>query len=287
MILIADSGSTKCDWLLTDSSGNIIQNQKTPGINPVMFTLEEIKIRIGIALDILHYSNQITRVYFYGAGCGLDGNQELIRKALLEIYVNSEVEVQSDLIAAVRSTAKEPSIVCILGTGSNSCYYDGKDIHFGFDSLGYSVMDEASGNYFGRKLLKDLFYKKMPSHIAERFAIEYNVTTKEILLNLYKKPIPAKFLASFAKFIFEIGLSETYIQKLLEEGFNELIDYQFKLWPNYQKVPIHFIGSIAFYAEEIIKNTLESKNMIIGNVIKTPIQGLYNYHLERNKETNI
>ena len=283
MILIADSGSTKCDWLLTDTKGNIIQKQKTLGINPVMFTLDEIKERVGLATDIVSNADQITQVYFYGAGCGLDGNQELMQIALLAFYPNAKVEVQSDLIAAVRATANEPSIVCILGTGSNSCYYDGDTIHFGFDSLGYSVMDEASGNYFGKQLLKDFFYKKMPSDIAERFASEYDVSTKQVLLHLYKEPMPAKFLASFAKFIFEVGLSDSYIQKLLEKGFNELVEYQFKLWPSYQKLPIHFIGSIAYYAKDILKSSLESENMTIGNILRTPIQGLYTYHAEKLK----
>lgn len=283
MILIADSGSTKCDWLLTDTKGNIIQKQKTLGINPVMFTLDEIKERVGLATDIVSNADQITQVYFYGAGCGLDGNQELMQVALLAFYPNAKVEVQSDLIAAVRATAKEPSIVCILGTGSNSCHYDGDTIHFGFDSLGYSVMDEASGNYFGKQLLKDFFYKKMPSDIAERFASEYDVSTKQVLLHLYKEPMPAKFLASFAKFIFEVGLSDSYIQKLLEKGFNELVEYQFKLWPSYQKLPIHFIGSIAYYAKDILKSSLESENMTIGNILRTPLQGLYTYHVEKLK----
>lgn len=278
MILIADSGSTKCDWLLTDPNGNIILKQKTPGINPVMFTLDEIKERVGLATDILSNADQITHVYFYGAGCGLDGNQELMQKALFAFYVDAKVEVQSDLVAAVRATTKEPGIVCILGTGSNSCYYDGDTIHFGFDSLGYSVMDEASGNYFGRELLKDFFYKKMPSNIAERFASEYDVSANQVLLHLYKEPMPAKYLASFAKFIFEVGLSDNYIQRLLEKGFNELIEYQFKLWPNYQKLPIHFIGSIAYYAKDILKSTLESENMTVGRILRTPLQGLYNYH---------
>lgn len=278
MILIADSGSTKCDWLLTDSKGNLRQKQKTPGINPVMFTLDEIKERVGFATHILSYADQITHVYFYGAGCGLDGNQELMQIALLAFYPNAKVEVQSDLVAAVRATAKEPSIVCILGTGSNSCYYDGDAIHFGFDSLGYSVMDEASGNYFGKQLLKDFFYKKMPSNIAERFALEYDISTEKVLIHLYKEPMPAKFLASFAKFIFEVGLSEVYIQKLLKKGFIELLEYQFKLWPNYQKLPIHFIGSIAYFAKDILESTLASENITIGTILRTPIQGLYHYH---------
>lgn len=279
MILIVDSGSTKCDWLLADSEGNIVQQQKTPGINPVMFMPDEIKERAGLASDILTYASQITRVYYYGAGCELINNRNLLRTVLLEFYCNAKVEVQSDLIGAVRATAKEPSIICILGTGSNSCYYDGKTIHLGFDSLGFNVMDEASGSYFGRQLLRDFFYKKMPSKVAEKFALDYDVTTETVLLHLYKKPMPAKYLASFAKFIFKVGLSESYIQKLLEKGFNELIDYQFNLWSSYQKMPIHFIGSIAYFAEDVLRTTLASRNIIAGRIIKAPIQELYKYHV--------
>lgn len=278
MILIADSGSTKCDWLLADSKGNIVQEQNAPGINPVMFTPDEIKERIRLASAIIPYAELITRIYFYGAGCGLSANQELVRIALQNFYDNAKIEVQSDLVAAVRATAKEPSIVCILGTGSNSCYFDGKKIHFGFDSLGYSVMDEASGNYFGRQLLRDFFYKRMPTNLSNRFATEFNLTTEQVLLRLYKSPMPAKYLASFAKFIFEVGYTDTYIKNLLEKGFEELIEYQLKLWPDYKKIPIHFIGSIAYFAEDILRNTLSSKSILTGRVQKAPIQGLYNYH---------
>lgn len=279
MILIADSGSTKCDWLLTDSKGNVIQQQNAPGINPVMFTPVEIKERIGLASAIVPYSSQISQIYFYGAGCGLSDYQELVRTALQKFYANAVIEVQSDLVAAVRATVNEPSIVCILGTGSNSCFYDGENIHFGFDSLGYSVMDEASGNYFGKQLLKDFFYNRMPTDLANRFASKFDVTTEQVLLQLYKKPMPAKYLASFAKFIFEVELSESYVRNLLEKGFEELIEYQFKLWPNYREIPIHFIGSIAYFAEEVLRNTLSKKGITSGRILKAPIRGLYNYHI--------
>lgn len=281
MILIADSGSTKCDWLLVDDMGNLISKQATLGINPVMFSFDEIKGRISIATDILTYANEIAHIHFYGAGCGLSNNQELLRNALSHFYTNAKIEVQSDLIAAVRATTttKEPSIICILGTGSNSCYYDGENIHLGFDSLGYSVMDEASGNYFGKQLLKDFFYKKIPANIAERFASKYELTTEDVLLHLYKKPMPAQYLASFAKLIFDEGLSDSYLIKLLEKGFEELIDYQLQLWPNHKEIPIHFIGSIAYFAKDILQETLHSKGLITGKVLRAPIEELFAYHI--------
>src|SRR5699024_5602152 len=192
---------------------------------------------------------------------------------------NAKIEVHSDLVAAVRATASEPSLVCILGTGSNTCYFDGQHIHFGFDSLGYSIMDEASGNYFGKQLLRDFFYNKMPSHLSNRFAAEYDVTTEQVLLHLYKKPMPAKYLASFAKFIFQVGLADDYIQSLLEICYEELIEYKSKIWPEYKNIPIHFIGSIAYFAQDNLRYTITSKYIIAGRLLKAPIQRVYTYHI--------
>lgn len=286
MILIADSGSTTCDWLLADLNGKRICKQVTPGINPVMFSSEEIGKHIAIAEGILQYANKITHIYFYSAGCGLSTNQNLMREVLAGFYTKAAIEVQSDVVAAVRATATGPSIVCILGTGSNSCYYDGEKVHIGFDSLGYSVMDEASGNYFGKKLLRDYFYKKMPKDIAERFASEYELTPESVLLYLYKKPMPAQYLASFSRIIFSVGWSHIYFKKLLEQGFDELIEYQFQLWPNHKKVPIHFIGSIAFFAKDILKAKLESTGLTLGSVVRSPIEELLVYHEEKLRKNN-
>lgn len=283
MIVVADSGSTKCDWILTDKSGNLIMSQTTDGINPVMFNLPEIKRRIVKANKILKYANQITQVYFYSAGCGLASNQELLRSALENYYSMATVEVESDLVAAVRATGGAPSIVCILGTGSNSCYFDGKIIHQRFDSLGYSVMDEASGSYFGKMLLRDYFYKKMPVKLALRFEEYYEVNPEKILLNLYKKPMPAQYLASYAKFIFDIDNKDSYISHILKNGFEDLIDFQLQIWKDYQHLPIHFIGSIAFFAEDILKESLSSRNFLIGKIIKNPIDKLLEYHVKTEK----
>lgn len=173
----------------------------------------------------------------------------------------------------------EPGVVCILGTGSNSCYYDGFKIRFAFDSLGHSVMDEASGSYFGKQLLRDYFYKKMPSELALRFEENFEVETEKILLHLYKKPMPAQFLASYAKFIFDIGVREPYIQNLLKKGFEELVEFQLQIWQELSEHPIHFIGSIAYFAEDILREVLELKKISVGKVIQTPIQELMNYHL--------
>lgn len=278
MILIADSGSTKCDWLLVDKEGVILAKQVTPGVNPVMFSLEELLQRLKLASDILIYADQIKEVFFYGAGCGLEENQRLIYNALKQLYLKAEIEVQSDLVAAVRATVDGPSIICIVGTGSNSCYYDGENIHFGFDSLGYTIMDEASGNYFGKQLLRDYFYKKMPSEIAESFALEYMLDTQKVLQHLYKEPMPAKYLASFAKFLFKEVEDSSYFNDLLEKGFKDLITYQIKLWPNYKQLPVHFIGSIAYYGKDILNQTLTQERIKLGIVIQAPIEKLFEYH---------
>ena len=280
MILIADSGSTTCDWLLVDNSGNRIVKQTTPGINPVMFGVEEIERRIREATDILIHSDKIGEIYFYSAGCGLIANRNLIFEVLKKIFTKGKVEVQSDLVAAVRATAEGPSIVCILGTGSNSCFYDGYKIHLGFDSLGYSVMDEAGGNYFGKQLLRDYFYKKMPPELSIKFSNNFEVDTEKVLLHLYKKPMPAQYLASYAKFIFDVGTDNLYIHNLLEKGFEELVEFQLQLWKNKKELPIHFIGSIAFFGEEILRKVLERQELKVGTIIRAPIDKITTYHLK-------
>lgn len=283
MILIADSGSTKCDWLLVEKDGTLVKKETSLGINPVMFSPEEIYQRIGLASQILAYAEQVEEIFFYSAGCGLEENQKLMQDAIHQLYPNAKIEVQSDLVAAVRATAKEPSIICIVGTGSNTCYYDGEKIHFGFDSLGYTVMDEASGSYFGKQLLRDYFYKRMPKNIAENFAANFELDTEKVLQNLYKEPMPAKYLASFAKIIFSELRDADYFKQLLTKGFEDLIAYQIKLWPKHQELPVHFIGSIAHYAKEILEKTLAKNEISLGRIVQMPVKGLVLYHVNKYK----
>ena len=278
MILITDGGSTKCDWILMDKTGNVVLKTRTKGLNPAVVPEENIKERILANKELLPFLNKITTVDFYGAGCGTKTPIQLLTNILSEIFSFAEISVNEDMIAAVYAATLEPGIVCILGTGSNSCYFDGKVIHNGIESLGYSLMDEASGNYFGKRLLRDYFYKKMPTQLAIDFEKRFNLDPDEIKNHLYKRHNPNMYLASFAEFIFTSNEVNGYFYKLISEGMLKFIEYRILCFKESQNVPIHFIGSIAHFSEEIIKECMKPYHLELGNIIRRPIDGLIEYY---------
>ena len=278
MILITDGGSTKCDWILMDKSGNVALKTRTKGLNPAVVPEENIKERILANKDLEPFLQQITTVDFYGAGCGTKTPIKLLTNILSEIFSVAKISVNEDMVAAVYAATLEPGIVCILGTGSNSCYFDGKKIHKGIESLGYSLMDEASGNYFGKRLLRDYFYKKMPSQLALDFEKRFNLDPDEIKNHLYKRHNPNMYLASFAEFIFTSKEVNGYFYKLISEGMLKFIEYRILCFKESQNVPIHFIGSIAHFSEEIIKECMKPYHLELGNIIRRPIDGLIEYY---------
>ena len=278
MILITDGGSTKCDWILMDKIGNVVLKTRTKGLNPAVVPEENIKERILANEELQPFLNKITTVDFYGAGCGTKTPIQLLTNILTEIFSVAEISVNEDMIAAVYAATLEPGIVCILGTGSNSCYFDGKEIHNGIESLGYSLMDEASGNYFGKRLLRDYFYKKMPTQLALDFEKRFNLDPDEIKSHLYKRHNPNMYLASFAEFIFTSNEVNGYFYKLISEGMLKFIEYRILCFKESQNVPIHFIGSIAHFSEEIIKECMKPYHLELGTIIRRPIDGLIEYY---------
>ncbi len=278
MILITDGGSTKCDWILLDKNGNVVLKTRTKGLNPAVVPEENLKERIIANKDLQPFLQQITAVDFYGAGCGTKTPIKLLTGVLSEIFPVAKISINEDMVAAVYAATLEPGIVCILGTGSNSCYFDGKEIHKGIESLGYSLMDEASGNYFGKRLLRDYFYKKMPTQLALDFEKRFNLDPDEIKNHLYKRHNPNMYLASFAEFIFTSKEVNGYFYKLISEGMLKFIEYRILCFKESQNVPIHFIGSIAHYSEDIIKECMKPYHLELGNIIRRPIDGLINYY---------
>ena len=278
MILITDGGSTKCDWILLDQKGDVVLKTRTKGLNPAVVPDENIKERILANQDLLPFVTKITVVDFFGAGCGTKTPIRLLTRILSEIFPFATVSVNEDMVAAVYAATTKPGIVCILGTGSNSCYFDGTHIHNGIESLGYSLMDEASGNYFGKRLIRDYFYKKMPSQLALEFENKFNLDPDEIKNHLYKRHNPNMYLASFAEFIFTSKEVNGYFYKLITEGMLKFIEYRILCFKESQNVPIHFIGSIAHFSEDIIKDCMKPYNLELGNIIRRPIDGLIDYY---------
>lgn len=281
MILIADGGSTKCDWILLDSAGNVKLRTRTLGLNPAVLHEDLLLKRLKDNADLMSIYDITERVHFYGAGCGTELPKTILKNILQGIfYAASEVEVKEDMAAAVYAVTTQPGIVCILGTGSNSCYFNGNTIKTVVDSLGYILMDEASGNYFGKRLIRDYYYNKMPKTLKKEFENRFDLRADVIKTNIYKREHPNMYLASFAEFIFtsKEGLANPYFYKLIEEGILKFIERRILCFKESQQVPIHFIGSIAYFSEDIIRTCFESYNLELGTIVQRPIDGLINYY---------
>lgn len=280
MKLLVDSGSTKADWIAIDENGKVLFTTQTLGLNPEVLTEDEIINRLNDKFDIEHNKDKVTNLYFYGAGCGTDRMKNFLSKVFQEYFFNATIAVYEDTYAAVYATTPkgEQAIVCILGTGSNCSYYDGSSLHQKVQSLGYICMDDCSGNRFGRHLLRGYMFNKMPKELADEFIEDYNVDPDNIKHNLYKEPNPNAYLATFAKFLIKhknTDFCKQYIDAEMEDFVNNYI----KQFDNYQNVPVHFVGSIAFYLKDELSQVLSKHNIKIGNVLRRPIDGLIAYHI--------
>lgn len=279
MILIADGGSTKADWIAIDNATKEeVFRTRTLGLNPAIVPEEELNNRIINMFQLINMKEDVEEIHFYGAGCGTPKPVAILKTVLESIFVNAKVYIAEDMLAAVyAASGNKPAIVCILGTGSNSCYYDGENMEMLVASLGYILMDEASGNYFGKKLIIDYYYQKMPSAIAEKFNEEFDLDADYIKKKLYREPNPNMYLASFAKFMFDFK-EEKYIKKIIKKGFQEFFKYRVLPYNKTSETPIYFIGSIAHYFRDILENIAENNNLKITDVIQRPIDNLLEYH---------
>ena len=278
MILITDGGSTKCDWIVVDNNGDQLQEKiRTKGLNPAILKDKKLKKIIRKSDELMTFNHKVTHVFFYGAGCGTENPRLMLKDVLESIFINAEVDVQEDTMAAVRATLNkndEAAVVCIMGTGSNCSYFDGERLHQRVISLGYIIMDDASGNYFGKELIKDYYYNKMPEDIKIAIEHKYNLEADFIKYNLYKQPNPNAYLANFAEFMF-LNKDSDYIKELIRNGIrtfanNMIFQYKEEL----KKVPVHFAGSIAFFAEAEIREVADELGFTVGNFERRPIEGL-------------
>ena len=281
MILVVDSGSTKTDWIALENKGKIIFSTQTRGMNPQVLSSSIISERIINNFDLYHNRNSVSKIFFYGAGCGVSSSVNRILKVFQTIFKNSKFDIKEDTYAAVYSTIKvgEKAIVCILGTGSNCTYYDGKDIEQRIVSLGYTLMDEASGNFFGKELIRSYFFNEMDSNIARAFEKEYDLDADVIKDNLYRKENPNAYLATFSKFLIE-NKDYNVFKEIIYKGLNRFIAHQIMQFKDCYDIPIHFVGSIAHYLKEEIRKSLNEKGLKMGNVVQRPIDNLVNYHIE-------
>jgi N-acetylglucosamine kinase-like BadF-type ATPase len=274
MLLIADSGSTKCDWVLFKSKTHEPIKIRTKGLNPSILKKENLEKILLESEDLLCYKNEIKNIYFFGAGCNTATTIQLIEDIFSNIFPNAKAVVKEDTMAAVWATTYGPAVVCILGTGSNCCYYDGEKIHLKVPAMGYMLMDEASGNYFGKELLKSYYYNQMSAQLKAAFEKEYVLDENTVIQNLYQSSTPNQYLAEFAKFLFQ-HKNEALIDKIIREGVAKFIDnniLQFK--EELKTAPLYFVGSIAFYAQDYIIAALKERGLKTSRFIKRPIENV-------------
>jgi N-acetylglucosamine kinase-like BadF-type ATPase len=279
MILVVDSGSTKTDWIALDNEGEEIFSTQTLGLNPQMLSNEILNERIKNNFDIYKNRKLVNKLFFYGAGCGVKDTQNRILKVFKSIFVNSEFDIKEDTYAAVYSAVDKgiPSIVNIIGTGSNCSYYDGKNVIQKVQSLGYVLMDYASGNYYGKYLIRAYYFNKMPEYLRDEFSINYDLSPNSIKNKLYREENPNTYLAGFARFLIE-NKSNEYFKEIIFKGLERFIDYQILQYDDFSKVDIHYVGSIAYYLKDEITKIGKKYNLKTGKFIQRPITGLVDYH---------
>ncbi len=280
MILVADSGSTKTNWLVST-----LPVMETIGFNPFFHTSEAIYEQLVKNNELNNIREQVKKIYFYGAGCSSPDRNGIVHQSLRNFFVNAEIHVDHDLKAAALATYDgRKCISCILGTGSNACVYDGKEIDSSVPrGLGYILGDEASGSYFGRRLLTAYLYGELPKGTHDFMLNQYELTKEKILWAVYNEPHANVYMARFAKVLTQSPDRE-YIEKMVYEGFRDFFQHNVTCFEGYKNYPVHFVGSIAFHFKELLGRVAAEYGCELGNVDRQPIFKLLEWH-ERTKAT--
>lgn len=274
--LIADSGATKCEWcLITNGKKKIIITQ---GISPYFLNQEQIIVLLKQELLSKIKDVVVNEVFYYGTGLSNINNVKIMKTALKKLFPNAKIEANHDLLAAARALCgNKKGIACILGTGSNSCYYNGKKIIKNSPGLGYILGDEGSGAYLGKKVVQYYLYKTYDEELMTRFEKYFNTDKTEILENVYKKPLANRYLASFTNFLAD-NRGHYMIENIIEDGLN---DFYFNHLYKYREswiLPINFVGSVAFGFKDVLKDLCNTYELELGIVLKKPMEGLIDYH---------
>jgi len=275
-IIIADSGSTKCEWTLVN--GKKKKTIFTMGISPYFLNEAQIKDLVEKEVKPALRSESIDAIYYYGTGCKSTANRTMIRKALRKVFPDTEVMVDHDLMGAARALCGDgKGIACILGTGSNSCYFNGKKIIKNSPGLGYVLGDEGSGAYLGKKVVQYYLYNTFDDELKFRFEDTFNTTDVEILDNVYKQPLPNRYLASYTMFLAE-NRGHFMVENIIEDGLNDFFFQHICKYRESWSLPINFVGGVASGFKDVIKDLCSSYELELGKILKNPMEGLIKYH---------
>lgn len=282
MILIADSGGSKLDWRLLYDDATIDQAYG-PGFNP--YYQPASHLLESIQLNLLPKVKQtVAQIYFYGAGVSSDANQEIVRSVLLQCFPEAQIEINWDLLAAARSLCgHEPGIACILGTGSNSCFYDGLKITRNIPTVGWVLGDEGGGAHMGKRLVNDFMRHDMPEELRDKFYKEFSLDREQILAQVYQQEKPSTFLGSFTKYILQ-QIKEPYYYRLVYSSFEEFFTRNVMKYENYKEVKVHFTGSVAFHFSNLLRQVGNDMGVNVRNIVEGPIAGLVLFHQQALKQ---
>lgn len=274
--LIADSGATKAEWCLLNNGKK--KTIFTQGISPYFLSTEQITALLQQELLPKLKNIAVDEIWYYGTGCANPVNARSVKKALQQVFPAAGVDVTHDLMAAARALCgRSPGIACILGTGSNSCYYNGKRIVKNSPGLGYVLGDEGSGAYLGKKVIQYYLYGTFDDELRGRFDLTYTTNAAEILENVYKKPLPNRYLAGYTKFLAE-NRGHYMVENIIEDGLNDFFFNHLCKYRETWKLPVHFAGSVAFGFKDVLQQLCSSYEFELGKVLKNPMEGLVAYH---------
>ncbi|HAD11520.1 MAG TPA: hypothetical protein DCF33_03680 [Saprospirales bacterium] len=276
MVIIADCGSTKCDWLLSHG-GRDQQLENTVGFSPFFHSTAEIRDIIEDQLLPKINPDQVTEIYFYGTGVHDEHRAEIIAAALRSVFPKAAIEVKHDLLGAARAVCgHDAGIACILGTGSNSCYYDGEKILDNVPSLGWLLGDEGSGTHLGKALLRAWFYRELPTDLDAAFKKAHPEGADAIKDRAYEKGANA-YLATFTRFLGD-NIQHPFVKKLVAACLGEFLDRHVCKYQGHQHVPVHFVGSIAHHFQEVLVKVMEERKLHLGRIVRKPIYPLAEFH---------
>jgi len=274
--VIVDSGSTKSDWVFLSQDGR--QQYNTKGLNPVFHDAETIENEVRSNPALMTISNSVDEVWFYGAGCSSDERNEIVRSGLRNVFSGAQIHVAHDLLACAYATYEgSPNISCILGTGSNACLFDGKELSQATPSLGYILGDEGSGSYFGKQLVSSFLYGRLPDDLNQSFINWQKLSKEEVITKVYREPNANTYLASFMEFAVKES-AHPYIKLMMFEGFKRFNEIHVCSYENYRQMKTSYVGSIAYLFSAELQRACEATDVSIGQIIQKPIEGLIQYH---------
>lgn len=280
MILIADGGSTKTSWCLINEAGRRI-HFNTEGYNPYFAKQDYIENSLRTTLPDNLDTEKVEEVYYYGAGCSTENNKEIVAGAMRKVFTKAKINIDHDLLASCRALlGNEPGFAAILGTGTNTCLYDGNDVTLNIDSLGYFLGDEGSGSNIGKRLLADYMKGFMPKGLSESFFNIYGLTNEQIFDHIYNQPLPNRFCASFSKFLYDFkAVYPEYTQDVVDTAFTAFFEKLVIHYPNYKNYVLNCVGSVGYSFRDRLSVVADKYEMGVGKLIRSPIDDLVDYHL--------